>query len=249
MKKLQLFIIMLLCAAAMQAQSILSLNNSLIQYNNQPEIFNNIARSMGKDASWQSRTMLGKTLLNHYNDQISYACATKGDYDVIVLQEQSSMPRVTNDILMQSVILWERTIIGADRQPQFVVPMNWAFSEWNSYAMETQKLLKSYAELERDMPGTQVTPIGLAYWLIFQAEGQEGAARLYTDHVHPTLKASYLAACMEYAVICDEDPEKISYVPDGLSQEDAASMRRYASQALRQWADIAASGYKVPKQL
>ena len=249
MKKSQLFIIMLLCAAAMQAQSILSLNNSLIQYNNQREIFNNIARSMGKDANWESRTMLGKTLLNHYNDHISYASATKGDYDVIVLQEQSSMPRVTKDILMQSVILWERAIRGTDRQPLFVVPMNWAYSEWDTYAAETQKLLKSYAELERDLPGTKVTPIGLAYWLIFQAEGQEGAAKLYTDHVHPTLKASYLAACLEYAVICDENPEKISFIPDGLAAEDAAAMRQYASQALKQWAELAATGYKVPKQL
>lgn len=55
----------------MQAQpvSIFSLNNSLIDYNNQPEIFNEMVKSMGKEARWHARTQLGRTLLYHYNEK------------------------------------------------------------------------------------------------------------------------------------------------------------------------------------
>jgi hypothetical protein len=39
---------------------VLSLNNSLIHYNNQDFMFNDIATAMGKDAHWTKHTLLGK---------------------------------------------------------------------------------------------------------------------------------------------------------------------------------------------
>lgn len=42
---------------------VLSLNNSLIDYNEQSEIYNAIANSKGVDAKWDKRTQLGKSLI------------------------------------------------------------------------------------------------------------------------------------------------------------------------------------------
>lgn len=46
------------------------------------------------------------------------------------------------------------------------------------------------------------------------------------------LVTSYLAACMEYAVIFEESPSVITYVPDGLSVKEAQDMRLLADEAL-----------------
>ena len=47
---------------------VLSLNNSLIHYNDQAAMFNDIATAMGKDASWLKHTMLGKPLSTHWDE-------------------------------------------------------------------------------------------------------------------------------------------------------------------------------------
>ena len=52
-KIITLLLPLLAIAASAQAIDILSLNNSLIDYNNQPAMFNAMAAAMGKDARWQ----------------------------------------------------------------------------------------------------------------------------------------------------------------------------------------------------
>ena len=47
---------------------VLSLNNSLIHYNDQAAMFNDIAAAMGKDATWTKHTMLGKPLSTHWDE-------------------------------------------------------------------------------------------------------------------------------------------------------------------------------------
>ena len=76
-----------------QSINILSLNNSLIDYNNQPMMFNEMVKMMGKDAQWNARTQLGRTLLYHYNDPVSRSLAMSGNWNYIILQEQSSLPK------------------------------------------------------------------------------------------------------------------------------------------------------------
>ena len=202
-----------------QSINILSLNNSLIDYNNQPMMFNEMVKMMGKDAQWNARTQLGRTLLYHYNDPVSRSLAMSGNWNYIILQEQSSLPKDYPEILMQSVMLWKRALLETsdDNVPTIILPMNWAYND------------------DREIPGIVICPIGLAYELLFDRKGAEVCSQLYTDNRHPSLKASYLASCMEYAVIFQESPLTITYVPQGLSETDALTMRELAESALSEW--------------
>ena len=67
---------------------------------------------------------------------------------------------------------------------------------------------------------------------VFDAEGATGTNTWFLDDRHPTLKATYMAAAMEYGLIFGEDPTAITYAPSDLSGTDATSMRTYASNAL-----------------
>lgn len=224
----------------MQAQpvSIFSLNNSLIDYNNQPEIFNEMVKSMGKEARWHARTQLGRTLLYHYNDETSRQLALSGHWNYIILQEQSALPRLCPEILMESVKLWKLALLNTypEKQPVIVLPMNWAYSsDWSRFKESSEELVRSYLNVCREIPGVVVCPVGMAYKILFETQGEKGCAALYTDNRHPSLKASYLAACMEYAVIFEESPSVITYVPDGLSVKEAQDMRLLADEALNKW--------------
>lgn len=225
-------------AADAQRINILSLNNSLIDYNNQPAMFNDMAEAMGRDAHWNARTQLGRTLLYHYNDAVSYGLAMSGGWDYVVLQEQSSLPGHYQEIFMQSVELWKRAFLGKGNGacPTIILPMNWAYSDnWQQFKESTARLKRSYLNVCREIPGIIVCPVGIAYEILYDNEGEEACSALYTDNRHPSLKASYLAACMEYAVIFGQSPLSVTYVPEGLSVSEAQKMRKLADAAMTEW--------------
>ncbi len=81
---------------------VLSLNNSLIYYNDQDAVFNGIAQAMGKDANWTKHTLLGKSLKTHWDEGDGVAedgnpgakmLVRSEAWSHIILQEQSSLPR------------------------------------------------------------------------------------------------------------------------------------------------------------
>ncbi len=215
---------------------ILSLNNSLIAYNDQYKMFNDIAAHMGKKASWITHTLLGQSLLTHYNESgASSAKAVVGSeaWTHIILQEQSSTPRTDIDEFRESVRKWKEYIRANCPNPnaEIIIPMNWAYSEWNTFKADSKTLYDNYMAVAQEL-GVTVCPVGLAYESVFDKEGSEGCKLLYTDNRHPTSKATYLAACMEYALIYNEPAGSIDYRPEAVSEEDAMSMREYAESTM-----------------
>lgn len=244
MKKLLLALLLPLLAIAAGAQTIdiLSLNNSLIDYNNQPAMFNAMTAAMGKDARWQARTQLGRTLIYHYNDPLSRDIALSRPWSYIILQEQSALPRTAEEAFAQSVLLWKKALLDKypESTPTIILPMNWAYSDAD-VKEQTARLKRSYLNAARDIPGVVISPVGLAYEMIYNRDGADAFAALYTDNRHPTLEATYLAACLQYAVIFGESPEKITFVPEGLDAKKAAHMRRIAADTLADWTTYAST--------
>ena len=234
------FCLLAICSQMAFAQErcdILSLNNSLIDYNNQPEMFNEMAKAQGKDAHWESRTQLGRTLIVHYNNALSHEAAMSRPWNYVILQEQSALPRNFPEVFMQTIELWWRAFNDkfGEKIPSIILPMNWAYSDSAEFMDQTRQLIRSYIDVERDLPGVKVCPIGIAYEIVFNDYGKDEWLSLYTDNRHPTPKASYLAACMEYAVIFNETPESISYRPNCITPAEADRMKKVASKALEKW--------------
>ena len=244
MKKILLALLLpfLAIIATAQTINILSLNNSLIDYNNQPAMFNAMAAAMGKDARWQARTQLGRTLIFHYNDPLSHDLALSRPWDYIILQEQSALPRTAEEAFAQSVLLWKKTLLDKfpESTPTIILPMNWAYSD-SDVKEQTARLKRSYLNAARDIPGVTISPVGLAYEMVYDRDGADAFAALYTDNRHPTLAATYLAACLQYAVIFNESPETITYVPQGLDAKKASHMRHIAADTLADWTAYAGS--------
>ena len=222
---------------------ILSLNNSLIYYNDQDKVFNDIASAMGKDAVWTKHTLLGKTLQTHWEEGDGVAAdgnpgakmLVRSDaWSHIILQEQSGLPRTNVEAFRANVKRWVDYIRDYCPNPNaiIIVPVNWAYSgDWGNYTAFNAAFVKNYQDVALDL-GVTLCPVGLAYQAVYEQEGSEGAGTWFLDDRHPTLKATYMAAAMEYGLIFGEDPATITQVPAGMSAADAASMRAYASQAL-----------------
>ncbi len=221
---------------------ILSLNNSLIDYNDQYKMFNDLSARMGKKASWTIHTLLGKSLLTHYNegDMLTPEGTPSAKMMVrseawthIILQEQSATPRTNIKEFRESVRMWKAYIRENCPNPnaQIIIPMNWAYNDWTTFKANNKILLDNYLTVAQEQ-GVTICPVGLAYEAILDGEGSEVCNLLYSDDRHPTFRATYLAACMEYQLIYNEPANNISYHPESITAEEAQSMREYATSTL-----------------
>ena len=222
---------------------VLSLNNSLIYYNDQDAVFNDIAAAMGKDANWTKHTLLGKSLKTHWDEGDGVAedgnpgakmLVRSEAWSHIILQEQSSLPRTDVETFRANVKRWVDYIRDYCPNPNaiIIVPVNWAYSgDWENYTAFNSTFVKNYQDVALDL-GVTLCPVGVAYQEVYDLEGSEGTLTWFLDDRHPTLKATYMAAAMEYGLIYGADPMDITWAPSGLSADDAAAMRGYASRAL-----------------
>ena len=222
---------------------VLSLNNSLIYYNDQDAVFNNIAAAMGKDANWTKHTLLGKSLMTHWDEGDGVAedgnpgakmLVRSEAWSHIILQEQSSLPRTDIETFRANVKRWVDYIREYCPNPNAIIilPINWAYSgDWENYTAFNSTFVKNYQDVALDL-GVTLCPVGVAYQAVYDNEGSQGTLTWFLDDRHPTLKATYMAAAMEYGLIYGEDPTNITWAPSGITSADAAAMRQYASTAL-----------------
>ncbi|MBQ6079987.1 MAG: hypothetical protein IJK93_06895 [Muribaculaceae bacterium] len=222
---------------------VLSLNNSLIYYNDQDAVFNGIAAAMGKDANWTKHTLLGKSLKTHWDEGDGVAedgnpgakmLVRSEAWSHIILQEQSSLPRTDIETFRANVKRWVDYIRDYCPNPNaiIIVPVNWAYSgDWENYTAFNATFVKNYQDVALDL-GVTLCPVGVAYQEVYDLEGSAGTLTWFLDDRHPTLKATYMAAAMEYGLIFGVDPMDITWAPSDLSAADAAAMRGYASRAL-----------------
>lgn len=228
---------------------VLSLNNSLIHYNDQALMFNDIAAAMGKNAHWTKHTLLGKPLSTHWEEGDGLAADGNPSakmlirteaWSHIILQEQSGLPRTDIESFRRNIKQWISYIREYCPNPNaiVIVPMNWAYSgDWTNFTDFNRKFYANYIDVARET-GVTICPVGVAYQLVYDDKGADGIAPWFQDDRHPTDMSTYMAACMEYGLIFGVDPASITCHPASVSDDGAAEMRHYASKALAGFANI-----------
>lgn len=218
------------------AVQVLSINNSLIDYNNQYEMFNSMAATMGKDAVWTKHTNLGKTLAYHYNEDPlvpnAKTVVASVEWSYIILQEQSGLPQTNLSTFYTNVNTWVTYIRANCPNPdvKIILPVNWAYSNDDQFQTNNSTLIANYKAVADDF-NLILCPVAAAYGNYRLDYPSSFAADLYSDDRHPTQAATYLACCIEYATIFGENPSTITWKPAGLTEDMAARMRTYAQEA------------------
>lgn len=229
---------------------VLSINNSLIYNNSQSTMFDNIAKAMGEDATWTTHTNLGKSLTYQYDEtddnatneekqQSARNTVAGSAWTYIILQEKSTTPRLNYDEFAKAVANWTDYIRTScpNSQARVILPLNWALHADNAnFKVHNATLLANNRKVANDN-GATVCPIGLAYELCYEQEGDDVLSTWFTDDRHPTPKATYLAACMEYATIYGVDPTTITWQPSDIDDAAATAMRQYAKKAIDAYAE------------
>lgn len=174
-------------------------------------------------------TQDGATLVALRQDLAVLQAIRAGGHDVVVLQDdlpEYGGPSV--EPFKVEVRAFNQEILAKSGRP--LLFMAWAYARvtWISQAGIATAHKAIGAEL-----GISVAPVGLA----FDASRAERPtlAMLDTDLEHESLQGMYLAACVLYATLFQESPEGASYLPVGITADEAAFLQRIAWKSVSDW--------------
>ena len=201
---------------------VLFIGNSFTARNNLPGLITQLLAMRGKGIEHLLISAGGASLRTHWNAGEALKAIQSGQYDHVVLQEQSTLPVKNAKRMHENVRLFDEATKAAGART--VLYMTWA----RQHEPESQQVITdAYTGIGREL-GATVVPVGLA-WQRFL--GKYDRPVLHDkDQSHPTLAGSYLAACVFLAVLFGESPVGLGGEVAGLSEKDLALLNKVARQ-------------------
>lgn len=205
---------------------VLFVGNSFTHGNDMPRMVMAIGEAQGTTIDVEMIAPGGRHLIEHAGDQDVTQLLESGDFDYVVLQEQSEIPGVPSRFASESIPAGRRIAQLAEvAGTEVIVYQTWA--HWNgnaytghdSYEAMQQQIILSYDALAAAI-GAEVAPVGMAWRLASPSESLYAA-----DGRHASPAGSYLAALVLTTTIIDAPIDNAGdYDEDGISVDgDTAS--------------------------
>ena len=220
------------CVSGQACTRILFIGDSYTSVNDLPGTLSSLAASGAHRIETQALDAGGATLADHVSDPNTVTTINSMSWNYVVLQEQSQIPSVES--LRQSEMYPAAdqlvTDIRADKAtPLFYLPWTreagWPEDGIPNYDQMQQAVNDGYLTIA-NRESVAIAPVGPAWQY---ALTQYTSSDLWqSDGIHPTVKGTYLAACVFYAAIYRQTPVGLSYHAS-LSDADAAKLQSIAA--------------------
>lgn len=206
-----------------QSRRVLFLGNSLVASNHGVDLhLEELLRAANPD--WELTIMArapgSYSLQTHFNDPQTRAAIQSGDWDLIILQEQSVTPVLATDLFYQYADSLNTMIRAAGAQTAFY--MTWARGDNPGMYIPLRDAYR-YIGAYLDAP---VVPAGVAFHNAM--DNPHLPALITGDQLHPTLAGTYLVSCLMMAKIWGQNPIGNSYIPQGMDRNDALLLQELA---------------------
>ncbi len=203
---------------------VLFLGNSYTYVNNLPKMIENIAANENKTFTHHSVTPGGCTLFLHLDEgQGSLSKIRQGDWDFVVLQEQSQLPSIDyyrHNTMKPAYKALHDSIMLYNPNAKVVGYMTWGrqyggqqcvnfgdgvycSADFVDFNHMQDTLTAAYCE-NAYATDSYVAPVGEAWK---SALGKDPNLALHSaDQSHPSYDGSYLAACVFYSIFWNKSP-------------------------------------------
>ncbi|MCP3997622.1 MAG: hypothetical protein GY722_21565 [bacterium] len=215
-----------------ESTSVLFVGNSYTASNDLSGVFAALGAAGGHDVDVHVVAEGGAWLDDHVSGGVVAAQLTGGDWDYVVLQEQSVVPASgTERARAMFPAIRELADTAADWETEMVLFLTWARRDgfpdvgYNSYAPMQRAVTAAYEEIGGEV-GARIAPVGEAW-----AVAAQSFALYESDGSHPTPTGTYLAAATIYTAVFGEDPRDLDF--DGsLDADTARSLRSVAGRVV-----------------
>lgn len=219
---LSIFIILFGSVFAQTSKRVLFLGNSYTDVNNLPQMLDNVATSAGDHVELDSYTPGGYTFQGHTTNATSLQKIMSGNWDFVVLQEQSQRPsfpdgQVQAEVFPYAKIL-DSLIHAYNPCGETMFYMTWGRKNGDAANCASFPPLCTYEGMDSllylrymmmaEENNALVSPVG-AVWKYLRQNHPH--IELYSsDESHPSLAGSYAAACCFYTSIFRKSPMLIT---------------------------------------
>jgi len=186
---------------------VLFLGNSYTYGNKLPQVVASLAAADKTARPLQVKMVAsgGKDLVWHANNKASQKAIAAGDWDYVILQDQSLTPALMPQRTRKGAALLDAAITKSGAKTMF-------FMTWQR--RPTPELLKKYPDMHKRNSRTYmdlgrelkaaVAPVGYAWKMAYDANPN---LPLYAkDNSHPSRMGTYLTACVFYSTIYNKPP-------------------------------------------
>lgn len=217
---------------------VLFIGNSFTARNDLPGMLARMADSRGHVLQHDLVQQGGASLRAHWNRGAALDAMRRTHYDIVVLQEQSTLPVRNARRMHENVRLFTEVI--AEAGARAALYMTWA----RRNAPDTQQAITAaYTTIARET-GALLVPAGNAWAHYLQAH--ETPALHDRDLSHPAPAGTYLAACVFHAVLFEERVVGLPCEVPGLTPAAAEALQRAADRAVTAVAAPGSSATPAP---
>ena len=85
-----------------------------------------------------------------------------------------------------------------------------------------------------DLPPMADEPVGTAFW----SKTSGGEMKIGMDLIHLNARGKYLQTCVWFAFLFERSAEEIKFIPEMISNDDAAVMRKLADEAVKEFRQV-----------
>lgn len=218
-----LFLITFSFAFGQTVKRVFFIGNSYTYVNNLPNLIKDVAASTGDILEHHSQTPGGSTLQDHANNPIVTSVINQGNWDYVVLQEQSQLPSFPNSQVQSQVYPYalqlSNLIKDSNACGNVMFYMTWGRKNGDAtncpglptvctYEGMDDQIYNRYMEMAATNEGV-VSPVGRV-WRAIRA--QDPSVELYDqDESHPSYIGSMAAAYTFYTVLFKKDPTLVSF--------------------------------------
>lgn len=214
---------------------ILFVGNSFTFYFDVPQLFKNIANSAGRSVVVDSITE-GSWTLDKWadvNDTRGAALDAKlkavADYDIIVLQEQSTRPLNNYNNFLAGATALATKIRQTQNNCDIYLYSTWGYPELattkNTTIPQVEAQIRAAYQNVAQQIGAKVSNVGAAFSYVY--ENHTNINLYYPDEKHPSLAGSYLSACVHAATLLGCNPKTATFTGD-LDEATATTLREVA---------------------
>lgn len=205
-------------AALAQTKKVLFLGNSYTQFNNLPELSRQFALGAGDTMNYQANTPGGYTFQDHVGNATSLNLIQSGDWNFVVLQEQSQLPAFPDGQFYAQSFPYAMaldSLIKADNPcAHTLFYRTWGRKHGDADNCDFFPPLCTYEGMDSmldlryttmaEAAEAQISPVG-DLWKYLRTHHPE--IELYNaDQSHPSAAGSFAAAVTFYTLIFGKDP-------------------------------------------
>ena len=220
---------------------VLFIGNSLTYANNLPKMISDLVASRHHALEYSMCAPGGYRFSQHASDPVTLGKIRQGNWDFVVLQEQSQLPDLSREQVARDVYPYAKQLCDYIRlynnKAKIIFYSTMAHkngdldnlnvsSDLSTYAGTQKRIDESYSEMASDNRAL-IAPVGKA-WAMFRK--MNPSIELYADNTHPNVAGSYLAACVFFSTFFNESAIGLPH-PQPLDDQTALYLQQISDWA------------------